>query len=90
MCAGPGRRCGAVLATGAALLWVGGVPVPDLPPWRSGFLILTIVGERLELARVAMLGTRAEALLTVVAVAMVAGTVAALLWPGRAWRPRRH
>ncbi|UXA09223.1 hypothetical protein KXD96_07135 [Mycobacterium sp. SMC-2] len=72
---------GAVLATGAALLWVGGVPIPDLLPWLSGFLILTIAGERLELARVAMLGTRAEALLVAVAVAMVAGTVAALLWP---------
>ncbi|CPR13199.1 hypothetical protein BN971_04506 [Mycobacterium bohemicum DSM 44277] len=72
---------GAVLATGAVLLWLGRVPIPDLLPWLSGFLILTIVGERLELARVAMLGTRAEALLTVVAVAMVAGTVAALLWP---------
>ncbi|MEB3980021.1 hypothetical protein OQ968_01935 [Mycobacterium sp. 663a-19] len=72
---------GAVLATGAALLWLGGVPVPDLLPWLSGFLILTIVGERLELARVAMIGTPAEAQLTLVAVAMVAGTVAALLWP---------
>lgn len=72
---------GAVLATGAALLWLGGVPVPDLLPWLSGFLILTIVGERLELARLAMLGTRAEALLIVVAGAMVAGTVATLLWP---------
>ncbi|OBH33583.1 hypothetical protein A5692_13725 [Mycobacterium sp. E342] len=72
---------GAVLATGAALLWLGGVPVPNLLPWLSGFLILTIVGERLELARVAMLGTPAETLLIVLTVAMVAGTVAALLWP---------
>ncbi|OBF11172.1 hypothetical protein A5775_16185 [Mycobacterium sp. 852002-10029_SCH5224772] len=73
---------GAVLATGAALLWLGGVPVPDLLPWLSGFLILTIVGERLELARVdPMLGTRAEVLLTAIAAAIVAATVAALLWP---------
>ncbi len=72
---------GAVLATGAALLWLGGVPVPDLLPWLSGFLILTIAGERLELARVAMLGTRTEPLLAAVAAAMVAGIVAALLWP---------
>ena len=72
---------GAVLASGAALLWLGGVPVPNLLPWLSGFLILTIVGERLELARVTMLGTPAETLLIVVSAAMVAGTVAALLWP---------
>jgi hypothetical protein len=76
-----GQVGGAVLATGAALLWLGGVPIPDLLPWLSGFLILTIVGERLELARVAMLGTRADALLTAIVVAMVAATVAALLWP---------
>lgn len=72
---------GAVLATGAALLWLGGVPVPDLLPWLSGFLILTIAGERLELARVTMLATRAEALLIAVSVGMVVSTVAALLWP---------
>lgn len=75
------QAAGAVLATGAALLWLGGVPVPNLLPWLSGFLILTIVGERLELARVTMLGTPAETLLIAVAAAMVAGTVAALLWP---------
>jgi len=72
---------GAVLATGGALLWLGDVPVPDLLPWLSGFLILTIVGERLELARVTMHGTPAETLLIVLTVAMVAGTVTALLWP---------
>ena len=75
------QSAGAVLATGAALLGLGGVPVPGLVPWLSGFLILTIVGERLELARVTMLGTSAEALLVMVVVAMVAGIVAALLWP---------
>lgn len=72
---------GAVLAVGGALLLLGGVPVPDLVPWLSGFLILTIAGERLELARVAMLGTSAETLLTAIAAAMVASTVAAVLWP---------
>ena len=72
---------GAVLATGASLMWLGGVPVPDLLPWLSGFLILTIIGERLELARVAIRGTRADGLLALVAVAMVVATVAALLWP---------
>jgi hypothetical protein len=75
------QAAGAVLATGAVLLWLGGLPVPDLLPWLSGFLILTIVGERLELARVAILGTHAEGLLAAVATAMLLGTVAALLWP---------
>lgn len=72
---------GAVLATGAALLWLANVPMPELLPWLSGFLILTIAGERLELARVAMLNPRAETLFGIVAAATVAGAVAALLWP---------
>ena len=49
---------GAVLAAGAALLWLAGVGVPVLLPWLVGFVVLTIGGERLELARLAM-GPRA-------------------------------
>ena len=40
---------GAVLAAGAALLWLAGVDVPVLLPWLVGFVVLTIGGERLEL-----------------------------------------
>ncbi|MGV0790946.1 hypothetical protein [Mycolicibacterium sp. XJ1819] len=75
------QAAGAVLATGAALLWAAGVPVPDLMGWLAGFLILTIAGERLELARVTMAGTRAEALLGAAAAMVVAGALAQLLWP---------
>lgn len=32
-------------------LWVAGVPIPDLVQWWVAFLVLTIVGERLELSR---------------------------------------
>jgi hypothetical protein len=31
--------------------WLLGVPIPKLVPWWAGFLILTIVGERLEMSR---------------------------------------
>ncbi|MBH0119292.1 hypothetical protein I0Q12_07045 [Rhodococcus sp. CX] len=72
---------GGVLAAGAALLWLAHVPVPELLPWLCTFLILTIAGERLELARVATLGTPAEPLLVAIAGAIVAGTVGTLLWP---------
>jgi hypothetical protein len=72
---------GAVLATGGALLWLGDVPVPWLLPWLVGFLVLTIAGERLELARVASPGPRAESVLTVLALLVATGAVAALLWP---------
>ncbi|AXY50437.1 hypothetical protein ACXN1G_04045 [Rhodococcus ruber] len=75
------QAAGAVLATGGALLWLGGVSVPDLLPWFVGFLVLTIAGERLELARVAMVGTGAEQLLVASAGAVVAGVLATLLWP---------
>ena len=71
---------GAVLALGALLLWLGGVPVPHLVPWLAGFLVLTIGGERLELARLAM-GAGAGTTLLLLATALVVGTVATLLWP---------
>jgi hypothetical protein len=37
------------------VLWLGGWTVPRLVPWLAGFLVFTIIGERLELARVALL-----------------------------------
>lgn len=46
---------GAVCWYVATLLWLGGWTVPQLVPWLAGFLVLTILGERLELARVRML-----------------------------------
>ena len=46
---------GAVCWYVAPLLWLMGWPLPRLVPWIAGFLVLTIIGERLELARVAFL-----------------------------------
>lgn len=46
-----------VMALGAVawfvgnLLWLGGWSIPRLMPWWGAFLVLTIVGERLELSR---------------------------------------
>jgi len=39
----------------ATVLWLGGWSIPRLVPWLAGFLVLTVLGERLELARVAVL-----------------------------------
>jgi len=72
---------GAVLAVGAALLWLGGVPMPWLVPWLAGFLVLTIVGERLELARVGLVAPGPELALAGLSAAVVVGVLAALLWP---------
>ncbi|MFN8194198.1 MAG: hypothetical protein U0R80_07935 [Nocardioidaceae bacterium] len=74
------QALGAVLALGAAVLWLGSVPVPLLLPWLAGFVVLTIGGERLELARLAM-GPDAGARLVALALLHAAGPVVALLWP---------
>lgn len=70
----------AVFAVGAAALWVGGASTPQMLPWLASFLVLTIVGERLELARLGMSEQAAPTLLAL-AVAVAAAVVAALLWP---------
>ncbi len=47
---------GAVCWYLATVLWLGGREIDDLVPLLAGFLVLTIVGERLELARVSLTG----------------------------------
>ncbi|WP_228389506.1 hypothetical protein [Cumulibacter manganitolerans] len=49
------QLAGAGLAAGAALLLLRAVSYPVVVPWLAGFVILTIVGERLELARIVAL-----------------------------------
>ncbi|MFD6164036.1 hypothetical protein ACFWFR_02525 [Oerskovia sp. NPDC060287] len=71
---------GALLATGGALLWLGGVGVADVLPGLACFVVATIAGERLELARIAFLG-RGAALILWVCWALAVGCVATLLWP---------
>ena len=71
---------GAVLAVGASILWLGGVPVPLLLPWLVGFVVLTIAGERLELARLAM-SASAENSLVMAAAGVMVTVVASILWP---------
>jgi len=72
---------GAVLAAGGAMLWLGGVPVAHLLPWLASFIVLTIAGERLELARVMMLATSTVGQLIVLSAMITLGTVLTLLWP---------
>jgi hypothetical protein len=72
---------GAVLATGGAMLWLGGIPVAHLLPWLAGFVVLTIAGERLELARVILLASATVGQLLGLAALITLGTVLTLLWP---------
>ncbi|HET8562172.1 MAG TPA: hypothetical protein VFL69_16760 [Marmoricola sp.] len=74
------QALGAVLGAGAAAMWLGGLDVAPMLPWLAGFLVLTIAGERLELARLA-LGPKAGPTLVVLSCALLAGAVASLLWP---------
>lgn len=73
------QALGAVLALGAAILWWGGVAVPALLPWLAGFVVLTIAGERVELARLTM--GEAATQIVGLSVAVAAGALAGLLWP---------
>jgi hypothetical protein len=48
------QALGAAMLTAAALMWMGGVPVSGLIAWLTGYVVLTIAGERLELARMSI------------------------------------
>jgi hypothetical protein len=65
----------------AALLWLGGFEVAEVVPWLAGFVVLTIAGERLELARVGI-GRSAERWFLGALAAVVVGLAASMLWPG--------
>ncbi|MFI2436317.1 hypothetical protein [Streptomyces sp. NPDC018693] len=75
------QAAGAVSALGAALLWLGGLDIPRMLPWLVAFLVLTIAGERLELARVGALVPSAERTFLGCVGAVVTGVVTTLLWP---------
>jgi hypothetical protein len=66
---------GALLWVAGVALWLGGLPLVQVVPWWEGFLVLTIVGERLELAALGRLthgGRAAFSALTVTFVAALA------------------
>lgn len=72
----------------AALLWVGGVTawladvaLVQVVPWWVGFLILTIVGERLELAHMGRLTSLGKRIFVTLVVAFTIALVALLLEP---------
>lgn len=72
---------GQLMAVAAAALWLGGVPVPGTMPWLVGFLVLTILGERLELARLGALAPRDATAAQGIAVAVLGAAVVSLLAP---------
>ncbi|MGC5627915.1 hypothetical protein ACPYO6_06670 [Georgenia sp. Z1344] len=71
---------GAVLAAGAAILGARGIGMEVLHLWLAVFVVATIGGERLELARVAMPRSAGRVLVGLVG-ALAAACAVALLWP---------
>ncbi len=73
---------GAVAGLAAAILWLAGAPIAALVPSMATFLVLTIAGERLELARISpAMDARAERLGLGASVLLVASAAIAPLWP---------
>lgn len=75
----------AVMSLGALLWLVGnglllvGLPVFRLVPWWAGFLVLTIAGERLELARILNLSHNVRAIFNLIVGLILAGLLVSLL-----------
>jgi hypothetical protein len=51
------QALGAVAWWAAAVAWLMGSDLPSIVPWLAAYIVLTISGERLELARVALQGS---------------------------------
>jgi hypothetical protein len=76
------QALGGVAGLAAAILWLSGATVATLVPGMAVFLILTIAGERLELARVSpALDARAESTGLGAALLLIATAAIAPLWP---------
>ncbi len=72
---------GAVVGAGGAALWARGGEPAVLVAWWAGFLVLTIVGERLELARIAFLARGTEPRVVAESCAVLVTLLAALVAP---------
>lgn len=72
---------GAVAWTAAAILWSAGWAVSRVVPLLAAFLVLTIVGERLELARLSRPGALGRAAFWLAVAVFAVGAAAALVSP---------
>ncbi len=58
-------------------LWLTGTSIPQVVPWWAGFLVLTIVGERLELSRFSAYSRLRREIFTASAALYIAGLIVA-------------
>ena len=75
------QAAGAGAWLGAALLLVAGIPVMSAYPWLAAFLVMTVVGERLDLARLGGIDTHVRRQLIVALWLFVIALTAALAVP---------
>ena len=76
------QALGTVAGACAAGLLASGLPTDPVVPWLAVFMLLTIGGERLELARLRIRGHWPEPLLLAISAALLVACAATLLWPG--------
>lgn len=65
-----------------ALIWLFDATLLDVVPWLAAFLILTIVGERLELSRTSRPPAAARVALLAAVAVFLAGVTLTMWWPG--------
>ncbi|HWS57352.1 MAG TPA: hypothetical protein VN257_02345 [Actinotalea sp.] len=75
------QALGALAGLGGAALWVRGLEAASIVPWWATMLVLTIVGERLELARLGFLVHGTEARVLAESCAVLIALVATLVDP---------
>lgn len=72
---------GAVAWWGGAMCWLAGTDLPGLAPWLAAFVVLTIAGERVELARVALVGVRYREVVLGWSALILVGPALTIAWP---------
>lgn len=72
---------GALAWWGGAMCWLAGTDLPGLAPWLAAYIVLTIAGERLELARVALLGRRYREVVVLWSALILTGPALSIAWP---------
>lgn len=75
------QAAGAGAWLGASVLLVAGIPVMSAYPWLAAFLVMTVIGERLDLARLGGLANRTRRQLIVALWLFVIAVTAALFVP---------
>ena len=75
------QALGALAWWGGAMCWLAGTDLPGLAPWLAAFVVLTIAGERVELARLALVGRRYREVVLVWSALIPGGPALTVVWP---------